>query len=613
MLLLKLWTRPSTPKCLKFCNVWICRPTFLLSCQRPLLSAPAANFCSILVHACLCPNARTAAAPPPPPHLPPLCRKEGITDKVMVEISVEEFRSVGLNLGDAKLVKKEIDALASPATATPTSPAGQKIPSHETLNSYSAPSTTSISPPAFDGRRSSSETLPKKEGSKEVCKIELVSGYKSVSCGPQLLAPLSVLKPDRPAPGVMRLVAPYGQVCWVDESISKCNADDLHSCKVEVDDCTLRTAALNRLTTHVTDSAQFPPSTSLAVFLTGVLKQGKTLDETLITVLASSYGIDDVYFFVHVWPEPSKWEGSHDPLQLKSDIETWFQLKGLKKLQYHVMVDSIVQPSTCEGDKAWERCEANISKCDLCFQFCTPWTDVMLTRFAQLWDRVVFVESNRRSRFAFVMRLRTHTIMSSMLPYSQLRSEFGVASSAMGHQWPHNDFWGAYELLHDEFWMTTRDLADLFFKNVHTMRVLSYYEETLQMIRVPEEIRLTRPLHNRTLSNSDGLEWNTNKFKWVKALCMNPGASNNYFEFAIDIMTISHPFTKKMQGVVNGIKGYERRAQQVNVQKHSTDCNFFVDVPCCNMGARVPASNYQDVCVLVSVPQRGQVRAGWCL
>ncbi len=395
---------------------------------------------------------------------------------------------------------------------------------------------------------------PKKEGSKKVCKIELVSGYKSVSCGPQLLAPLSVLKPDRPAPGIMRLVTPYGQVCWLDESISKCNADDLHSCKVEVDDCTLRTAALNRLTTHVTDSAQFPPSTSLAVFLTGVLKQGKTLDETLITVLASSYGIDDVYFFVHVSPEPG-WEGSHDPLQLKSDIETWFQLKGLKKLQYHVMVDSIVQPSTCEGDKAVERCEANISKCDLCFHFCTPWNDAQLTRFAQLWDRVVFVESNRRSRFAFVMRLRTHTIMSSMLPYSQLRSEFGVTSSAMGLAWPHNDFWAAYEILHDEFWMTTRDLADVFFKNVHTMRVLSYYEETLQMIRVPEEIRLTRPLHNRPLSNSDGLEWNT-IMKFTKAPCMKGGM--NYFEFAIDIMTISHPFTKKMQGVVNGIKGYER-------------------------------------------------------
>jgi hypothetical protein len=274
------------------------------------------------------------------------------------------------------------------------------------------------------------------------------------------------------------------------------NANDLHSCNVEVEDCTVRTAALNRLTTHVTDYAQFPPSTSLAVFLTGVLKQGKTLDETLITVLASSYGIDDVYFFVHVWPE-SGWEGSHDPVQLKTDIETWFQLKGLKKLQYHVMVDSIVEPSSCEGDKAWQRCEANISKCDSCFQFCTPWNDAMFTRFAQLWDRVVFVESNRRSRFAFVMRLRTHTIMFSMLPYSQLRSDFGVASSAMKLGWPLNDFWAAYEILHDEFWMTTRDLADFFFKNVHTMRVLSYYEETLQMIRVPEEIRLTRPLHNR--------------------------------------------------------------------------------------------------------------------
>ena len=118
------------------------------------------------------------------------------------------------------------------------------------------------------------------------------------------------------------------------------------------------------------------------------------------------------------------------------------------------------------------------------------------------------------------------------------------------------------------------------------------------MIRVPEEIRLTRPLHNRPLSNSDGLEWNT-IMKFTKAPCMKGGM--NYFEFAIDIMTISHPFTKKMQGVVNGIKGYERRAQQVNVQTNSTDCNFFVGVPCCKLGAGVPASNYQEVCVFVFV------------
>ena len=172
------------------------------------------------------------------------------------------------------------------------------------------------------------------------------------------------------------------------------------------------------------------------------------------------------------------------------------------------------------------------------------------------------------------MRLRTHTVMSSMLPYSQLRSDFGVASSAMGLAWPLNDFWAAYEILHDEFWMTTRDLADIFFKNVHTRRVLSYYEETLQMIRVPEEIRLTRPLHNRPLSNSDGLEWNTIK-KWAKAPCMNPSASNNYFEFAVDIMTISHPFTKRLQGVVNGIKGYERIERVTSAASYRANNYFF--------------------------------------
>ena len=39
------------------------------------------------------------------------CRKEGITNKVLVKMSVEELRSIGLNMGNAKSVKDEIDAL----------------------------------------------------------------------------------------------------------------------------------------------------------------------------------------------------------------------------------------------------------------------------------------------------------------------------------------------------------------------------------------------------------------------------------------------------------------------------------------------------------------------
>jgi hypothetical protein len=367
---------------------------------------------------------------------------------------------------------------------------------------------------------------------------------------------LSILKPDLPAPGVIRLVTSYGQVCWLEESESKCAADNLEACKSEVDDCTLRSAALNRLTSHVIDAAQFPPSTSLAVFLTGVLKQGNTLDDSIITVLASTYGIHDVYFFVHVWPIEG-WTGSHDPRQLKADIESWFQLKGLKKMQYHVMVERSVQASTCEADKAWERCSADPGACDKCFQFCRPWEDTMLTRPQLLWDRVVFVESNRRSRFAYVMRMRTHTSMTSMLPYSKLRATFGISGSAMGLSWPDMDFYAAHELMHDEFWMTTRDLADFFFKNIHTMRVLSYYKESLQMIRVPEAIRNTRPLHGRPLSNSDGLEWDSSTFKYQKIPCMKPDPmSTNIFEFAIDMMVATHPFSKRIHGVVAGIHGY---------------------------------------------------------
>ena len=182
----------------------------------------------------------------------------------------------------------------------------------------------------------------------------------------------------------------------------------------------------------------------------------------------------------------------------------------------------------------------------------------MLTRFELLWDRVMFVESNRRSRFAYVMRMRTHTIMSSMLGYTQLRASVGISGSAMGISWPDMDFYSAHEIMHDEFWMTTRDLADFFFKNVHGMRVLSNYEETMQIIRVPEAIRQARSLHGRPLSNSDGLDWNSPTFKFQKVPCMKPDASNNYFEFAIDMMVSTHPLAEKIRGVVAGIHGCVR-------------------------------------------------------
>ena len=60
------------------------------------------------------------------------CRKEGITNKVLVKMTLEELRSIGLSIGHAKLVKDAIDAL-SPAVhqgggdaAAPTSGAVAK-------------------------------------------------------------------------------------------------------------------------------------------------------------------------------------------------------------------------------------------------------------------------------------------------------------------------------------------------------------------------------------------------------------------------------------------------------------------------------------------------------
>ena len=45
-------------------------------------------------------------------------RKEKITDKVAVDLSIEELKNMGLALGEAKLFKQEIDAIASPAASS---------------------------------------------------------------------------------------------------------------------------------------------------------------------------------------------------------------------------------------------------------------------------------------------------------------------------------------------------------------------------------------------------------------------------------------------------------------------------------------------------------------
>ena len=39
---------------------------------------------------------------------------EKITDKVAIDMTVEDFKSIGLAFGEAKLLRKEIDVFASP-------------------------------------------------------------------------------------------------------------------------------------------------------------------------------------------------------------------------------------------------------------------------------------------------------------------------------------------------------------------------------------------------------------------------------------------------------------------------------------------------------------------
>ena len=79
-------------------------------------------------------------------------RKEKITDKVAVDLTVEELKSIGLALGEAKLCKKELDKLASPATSSLLAPSSSQaaggtkavVPA---LGGGAAAAATSSSPP----------------------------------------------------------------------------------------------------------------------------------------------------------------------------------------------------------------------------------------------------------------------------------------------------------------------------------------------------------------------------------------------------------------------------------------------------------------------------------
>ncbi len=50
-------------------------------------------------------------------------RKEKITDTVAVDLTLEDLKSLGLALGEAKLLKKKLDALSSHTVSSPLAPA----------------------------------------------------------------------------------------------------------------------------------------------------------------------------------------------------------------------------------------------------------------------------------------------------------------------------------------------------------------------------------------------------------------------------------------------------------------------------------------------------------
>jgi hypothetical protein len=78
-------------------------------------------------------------------HRNAVCRKEKVTDKVLLDLTMDDLKSLGLTLGEARLFKKEAEALAAIPFSSPGSSSGAAAPS---LLSSSSQSSATLQPTA---------------------------------------------------------------------------------------------------------------------------------------------------------------------------------------------------------------------------------------------------------------------------------------------------------------------------------------------------------------------------------------------------------------------------------------------------------------------------------
>ena len=129
-----------------------------------------------------------------------------------------------------------------------------------------------------------------------------------------------------------------------------------------------------------------------------------------VELMAAEYGKSRMFFFVHV---------SEFGDGAKSALDKFFLDAGFASYQYHVVVET-VSVTTCDRLKAHAYFtqsgaseHASINGCGS-DEIRPQSFEIQIMRLATLWERLLFVETFRRQRFAYVVRFRLDTMLTSL-------------------------------------------------------------------------------------------------------------------------------------------------------------------------------------------------------
>jgi hypothetical protein len=175
---------------------------------------------------------------------------------------------------------------------------------------------------------------------------------------------------------------------------------------------------VNRASSIITGSNQYPVGESIAIFVAGHLWDFSWLNWAerspqrnfglTVELMASVYGKQKLFFFVHV----SEFEDG-----AKKNLDKFFLDAGFASYQYHIVVETL-SVTTCDRLKAFDYFSQSGASEHPSINGCgtePPQSfEIQIMRLATLWERLLFVETFRRQRFAFVVRLRLDTILTSL-------------------------------------------------------------------------------------------------------------------------------------------------------------------------------------------------------